>query len=252
MWQNASARIDRLTIYFKGESEELNDSSRMEMESLLNEIECGTEIKWLELYSYAQYEESARAVRLSERRSRTICDLLQIEMDSLTIQNLGNVKCKLNFEVEGWNRVDLYYCRLGNDKKVRITNNELVDSTRQREIIVQLFFKGNSTDVREGSFPELKRIETVFKENPNLSAEIRGHVCCGNNIMLSRKRAREIYLYLIERGIDKSRLTYKGYGNKSPLVTPELSDQDRALNRRIEIVFTIPVTADDTFASNQD
>ena len=249
--QDASAGVERLTLYFKGETEELSDSSRMDLETLIRDMEQGAEFKWLELYSFAEQEESARATRISQKRSKTICNLLKIDEDSLSIQNLGNVQCRINFEISGWNRIDLYFSRVGEQPLIDATPIQ-PDSIRQREIIVQLFFKGNSTDVRYESFTELQRIAMVFHENPQLKAEIRGHVCCGNNIILSRKRAREIYLYLIKNGVDKSRLSFRGYGNKAPLVTPELSDQDRSLNRRIEVVFTVPVTNSETYALNQD
>jgi hypothetical protein len=56
-----------------------------------------------------------------------------------------------------------------------------------------------------------------MKENPTLEILIGGHVCCFNDMRLSVLRAKTIYDYLVENGIDKSRMKYKGYGLSKPL-----------------------------------
>jgi len=48
------------------------------------------------------------------------------------------------------------------------------------------------------------------------------------------QRAREIYLYLSENGVEKDRMSYIGLGAKYPLVK-EFSEHDKALNRRVEV-----------------
>jgi flagellar motor protein MotB len=52
---------------------------------------------------------------------------------------------------------------------------------------------------------------------------------------LSVNRAKTIYNYLIENGIDPRRLEYEGLGGSRKLVD-EISDETRAMNRRVEIV----------------
>jgi len=83
--------------------------------------------------------------------------------------------------------------------------------------------------------------------NENLDIAIEGHVCCGadkevksqqmtyENEWLSKKRAKTIYDYLINKGIDSIRLQHKGYGFTKPLIYPEENNTDRYQNRRIEL-----------------
>ncbi len=78
--------------------------------------------------------------------------------------------------------------------------------------------------------------DTLLK-NPHLTAHIRGHVCGGNKVSLSRRRARTVYRYLIKNGIERDRLSYAGYGNQKPLVFPERTAVDRGANRRVDVVF---------------
>jgi len=50
---------------------------------------------------------------------------------------------------------------------------------------------------------------------------------------LSLNRAKAVYEYLISKNIDKSRLTYQGYGVEKPVATND-TPQGRTLNRRTE------------------
>ena len=52
---------------------------------------------------------------------------------------------------------------------------------------------------------------------------------------VSERRAKAVYDYLIDKGINKFRLSYKGYGESRPVATNE-TDEGRQLNRRIVLV----------------
>lgn len=235
--QEASAEIERLTFYFGEKSDLPTYTSDSLIQSLQEDLNSGEyDVKWLEMYSYAEIENSGRAIRLSQRRSLNIRKLLNIQNDSITVRDLGNVKCEVKFEVEGWNRVDLYFWKT---KKMSQSEFNALAFQDNDAATVQLFFMRSSTKIKPGSQAELERIRDLFIQNPNLKAEIRGHVCCGNKKSLSKKRAEIIYNYLIRNGVEESRLSCVGYSNSDPLVTPEVTDFDRSLNRRTEIVFQL-------------
>lgn len=85
----------------------------------------------------------------------------------------------------------------------------------------------------------------TLKENPKLRIEVQGHICCQNlsdgldedtgTLNLSVNRAKAIYDYLIQNGIDASRLQYKGFAGSRKLVE-ENSEADANINRRVEIM----------------
>jgi len=54
------------------------------------------------------------------------------------------------------------------------------------------------------------------------------------NIKLSEARAKAVRDYLVQMGIEASRIGYKGYGNSRPIADNQTAE-GRALNRRIEI-----------------
>ena len=52
---------------------------------------------------------------------------------------------------------------------------------------------------------------------------------------LSERRAMAVYDYLVRNGIDPNSLSYKGYGETTPISTDK-DEESRKLNRRIEFV----------------
>lgn len=102
---------------------------------------------------------------------------------------------------------------------------------------LKIEFIGGTADIKPGYEDHLYVILDTLRNNPTVSAHIRGHVCCGNKKSLSKRRARVVYRYLIKNGIDKDRLSYKGYGNQVPLAFPERTASDRSANRRVDVVF---------------
>jgi len=93
--------------------------------------------------------------------------------------------------------------------------------------------------------PESKMIIDGFieflSESPGIKVSIHGHTDdVGNhedNLTLSHNRAKSVYDYLIEFGIDKSRLNYKGFGESKPLASNKTWG-GRAKNRRTVFVIT--------------
>lgn len=112
-------------------------------------------------------------------------------------------------------------------------SSEQITST----VSLQMYFLGNSIELRSSSKPELEKLKEYLAAHPTVTAEIIGHVCCENRRSFSKKRARTIYKILVSKGINKKRLSFKGMGNTEPLAFPERNSQDRAANRRIEVTF---------------
>ena len=104
-------------------------------------------------------------------------------------------------------------------------------------VLKNIFFDINRFDLRPESMAELQKLIDFMKLNPTVKIEISGHTDdLGNdavNQTLSENRAKSVYQFLSAHNIDPSRLLYKGYGKTQPLV-PNISDENRALNRRTE------------------
>ncbi|QKJ62962.1 OmpA family protein [Flavobacterium sp. M31R6] len=79
---------------------------------------------------------------------------------------------------------------------------------------------------------------TVMQNCPDLKIQIQGHICCVKKDIrdLSTQRAKAICKFLEYNGIDKSRMTFIGFGSSKPLYAlPEKTEAEREANRRVEI-----------------
>ncbi len=108
----------------------------------------------------------------------------------------------------------------------------------EKIILRNVFYELDSYELKDESKVELDKLYGLLKENPTLMLEISGHTdSLGTNeynIELSENRAQSVYNYLVEKGIDEDRLTYKGYGETQP-IAPNRTEKGRALNRRTEV-----------------
>lgn len=104
-----------------------------------------------------------------------------------------------------------------------------------------ILFATNSFTLPENGLAELKQLIQVLTDNPTLKLEISGHTDnTGNakdNLILSANRAKSIVDYLVAKGIDGGRLSFKGYGDTQP-VADNNTEEGRAKNRRTSFTVT--------------
>ena len=93
------------------------------------------------------------------------------------------------------------------------------------------------------SIPTLKEITAILVEKKNIYFTIEGHVCCTHDTYdaidrksglrnLSISRAKFIYTFLLQQGVEKHRMKYVGLRRKHPL------GGDPKLDRRVELLIT--------------
>jgi len=98
-------------------------------------------------------------------------------------------------------------------------------------------FETNSANLTADARRILASVAEALRGEPDLRAEIAGHTdSTGSdeyNLQLSQQRAESVRQFLIDEGIDASRLTARGYGESQP-VADNGTETGRALNRRVE------------------
>jgi len=103
-----------------------------------------------------------------------------------------------------------------------------------------IFFDFDKATLQPESFPELDRLLKILKETPDVRTEIDAHTdnkgTHAYNVQLSKRRAQSVVDYLIAHGVDTARLSSRGYAETRP-VAPNITDEGRALNRRVEFRF---------------
>ena len=109
--------------------------------------------------------------------------------------------------------------------------------------LAPIFFDFDKYDLRSGDREILKRNADQLVENPDATIRIEGH--CDErgtveyNLALGEKRARAAMQFLVDMGVDPSRLSIVSYGEEKPL-DPGHDERAWAKNRRVEFVLVSP------------
>lgn len=107
-----------------------------------------------------------------------------------------------------------------------------------------IYFDLDKSNIRKDARVELEKIVEVLIQNPTIKIEIGSHTDSRQskayNQALSQRRAKATLDYLVKRGIAKSRLTAKSYG-ETQLVNQcadgvQCSEAEHQLNRRSTFV----------------
>ncbi|MCP4522304.1 MAG: OmpA family protein [Cytophagales bacterium] len=113
------------------------------------------------------------------------------------------------------------------------------ESVHKKLQFASVVFEGGKADIREEMELDLKKVLDFLIDNPNFHLTISGHTDSdGNekaNLDLSQQRADAIRKHLMEKGkIDGKRIKAIGYGSSQPIKTPEETEEDKRINRRVE------------------
>lgn len=104
-------------------------------------------------------------------------------------------------------------------------------------VIKGIFFDVDKDTIKKTSVRTLDNAVKVLKDFSDVKVEISGHTDSdGNrehNVDLSQRRAESVKKYLVDKGIDSSRLSTKGYGPDQPIADNK-TKKGKSQNRRIE------------------
>ena len=144
-----------------------------------------------------------------------------------------------------------------NDLKARVSNALLSFNSKDLQVKLkdgkvyvslseQLLFKSGSTKVDPKGQEALKKLATVLQEQKDVNVVVEGHTDnvpmrptggITDNWDLSALRATDIARLLTSSGVEPSRITASGRSQYVP-VAGNSTPQDKALNRRTEIILT--------------
>lgn len=128
----------------------------------------------------------------------------------------------------------------GEEQTIRETIRLSKPTLGSRKVLKNIYFDFGKATLTIESYDELNKMVKFLEQNPNVNVEIAGHTDnIGNkayNKTLSQMRANKVVNYLTEKGIDKRRLTSRGYGEERPLVSNDDEVMGREINRRVEFV----------------
>lgn len=106
-------------------------------------------------------------------------------------------------------------------------------------IALYINFETGKSDIKPGSQKTVDQIAEMLIANPSIKVSIEGHTdnvgTAAANQTLSENRAKSVMNAVVAKGIDKARLSAKGWG-QTKAIADNKTDEGKAKNRRVEIV----------------
>jgi outer membrane protein OmpA-like peptidoglycan-associated protein len=243
------AAQENLEVFFDFDKYDINMGAN---QKLIDWVNSAKNIEVQKIYGYCDskgttvYNDS-----LSLKRVHSVYDFLKER----------NVKIKPDYEIKGFGK-DFEQSKIQSENRKVIVVYEIIKipEPKTKEAILleefsttlktsnvgdiiklkNIYFFNNSPRLLPKSKPVLYELLCILNDNPKLKIEVQGHICCQTEVGLynvSTTRARSIWLFLVQNGINRKRITYKGYGNTRPVhPIPEQSPEEEDDNRRVEIM----------------
>jgi len=148
-------------------------------------------------------------------------------VDDIKLVKAKEVVEKVKVEIVGSFNVDAQDSVLEVRKDVKVG---------EKITLKNIFFENGHYYLLPESYSELNKLAQYLLRNPSMEVQINGHSdnvgSKGKNQKISEQRAREVFEYLIKKGV-QNKMYFKGYGSSMPIASND-DDIGRAKNRRVE------------------
>ncbi|MBV6644991.1 MAG: PD40 domain-containing protein [Cyclobacteriaceae bacterium] len=105
-------------------------------------------------------------------------------------------------------------------------------------VLNNIYYDLDKWDIRPDAAVVLDSMVTIMEDNPEIYIELGSHTDVraddSYNLDLSWKRARSAVSYIIQKGVDATRITAKGYGETVLIVSNAKTEEEHQRNRRTE------------------
>ncbi len=129
--------------------------------------------------------------------------------------------------------------------KVEEKSIENMDKLEAGDVITlrKIYYDYNKSTIRAGAAVELDALAVLLKKYPDISIELNAHTDSRGsddyNLKLSLQRALSAKHFLVDKGIDASRIQAVGYGESIPLNDcidgVQCTEEEYQVNRRTEV-----------------
>lgn len=150
------------------------------------------------------------------------------ELKFFDTNDSGNIEFNIELEIESYDDAE-----------------EIVTDDGEGNTYIELeniYFDFAKWDIKDQAAKTLDVLVALLNKYPRMEIQLGAHTDSRAgfefNMDLSIKRARATLEYLVENGIPRSRLTYKGYGETKPLVPcgDNCTETEYSINRRCEFL----------------
>ena len=105
--------------------------------------------------------------------------------------------------------------------------------------ILYINFDTDKSTIKKESMPIIEQIIEMMRDASGIKLSVEGHTDSDgsneSNQLLSEQRAKAVVEAIVKAGIDKSRLSFIGYGEEKP-IADNSTEEGKAKNRRVELI----------------
>jgi len=262
---NLYSQDDSLSIFFESAKFDISYNQQVKLERFIAMLD-EDKYNGFRMYGYADYVgDYGYNLELSQNRLNEVRKFLNSRgiTDEMIIDNIARGELSDKSEDEIGNsksrRVDIIYAQIEivdvaeteineqvepQEKQIIKEDPKSIDEIDDAEvgtnlILKNLNFKPGTANILNKSRPVLEKLLEIMRDNPSMKIEIQGHICCYSPFIthdgVAYARAKFVYDYLLNKGVSRYRLSFTDFGASRKLVEPELSEEDRIKNRRVEI-----------------
>ena len=126
-------------------------------------------------------------------------------------------------------------------QSIEVSSSKAYDTPTESKALfanATVYFEFDKYNLSTRSIQALKGVIELMKENDSIEITIAGHAdergTREYNLALGQRRAESVANYMLLKGISRSRLTIKSYGEEMPIMQGS-NERSWARNRRAEI-----------------
>jgi outer membrane protein OmpA-like peptidoglycan-associated protein len=242
-----------LNVYFENNSAKISKKASQQLDSLLETARPG-EFFIEKVIGYCDKNGSEQSNKvLASRRIASVESIIRSKgMTIIEKVEAGETypsDAKNTDDLAYWRRVEIHYSIVpSEDKSIKEKTSlksqftqikiDSLETKSSQPVVLNIQFAPGLDQLIGNSELEIQNLYEFLRANENISAFIRGHVCCTHDPVLSTARAYVVYKKLVDYGISPLRLKYEGFSNTIPAVSPEVIEEHRQANRRVDVIFS--------------
>lgn len=96
-------------------------------------------------------------------------------------------------------------------------------------------FEDNEDELEDASAELLDQVVVLLGDYPEINLQVAAHTDDRGDVALTDTQAQAVVDYLVDQGVDSTRLDAVGMGSENPIV-PNISNRNRRRNRRVELI----------------
>jgi len=242
---NREGGVGEDDIYYFAQNEDLITSCQQYITGIITETETETPIPGVKVELFDEDLNFLKDTETNEKGEYDFsldCDtryIIRVSKESYeTAEELlrSGSEFEKNFQIPG--------VSLEKGEELGVTKAGKGDDLRNLLQLDPIYFDLDKSNIRAYAEVELQKVLAVLKKYAQMKIDIRSHTDSragdAYNLVLSDKRAQSTVNYLVQKGIDKSRVTGKGYG-ETQLINgcdnnTDCSEEEHQLNRRSEFI----------------